>query len=262
MRYAAATRPVLTIEIRFPLVLPVRMPRSARPRLATPDGAAIAAVDNDHSYCFGVHLNFDPALHSAAVQAEVEKNGDLGLPYPHRRFARLWLNDDHDRASARSIVTKRRTFDLPAEIDETYAAALRRDDIESPDAPSPVERLPEYGMQIHGEYTMYGHFFFLKRLLGNVQKWRFFIDQDSGLRAAYLAAFHNEIRDRTADAFYVRIMPIRLAQAHLVPWESSVFARFCKNPCWSVIPFGRQSSAHCRHPPLARIAGSIGKRTR
>jgi hypothetical protein len=167
--------------------------------------SAIAAVDNDHSYCFGVHLNFDPALDSEAVQAEVEKNGDLGLPYPHRRFARLWLNADHDRASARSIVTKRRTLDLPTEIDETYAAALRRDDIESPDAPSPVERLPEYGMQIHGEYTMYGHFFFLKHLLGNVQKWRFFIDQDSGLRAACLAAFRDEIRDRTADAFYVRI---------------------------------------------------------
>jgi hypothetical protein len=56
---------------------------------------------------------------------------------------------------------------------------LKRDDIESPDAPSSLERLPEYGMQIHGEYTMYGHFFFLKRLLGNVQKWRFFIDQGS-----------------------------------------------------------------------------------
>ncbi len=32
-------------------------------------------------------------------------------------------------------------------------------------------------MQIHREYTMYGHFFFLKRLLGNVQKWRFFFYQ-------------------------------------------------------------------------------------
>jgi len=151
-----------------------------------------------------MHLNFDPSLDSEAVQAEVEHNGDLGMPYPHRRFARLWLNADHNEASARSVATKRRKLGLPREIDETYAAALKRDDIESPDAPSPVERLPEYGMQTHGEYTMYGHFFFLKRLLGNVQKWRFFIDQDPGLRAACLSAFHDEIRGRTADAFYVR----------------------------------------------------------
>lgn len=167
--------------------------------------SAIAAVDNEHGYCFGTHLNFDPSLDSEVVQAEVEKNGDLGMPYPHRRFARLWLNADHELASAKSLRTSRRKLGLPTQIDEAYAAALMRDDIESPDAPSPAERLPEYGMQTHGEYTMYGHFFFLKRLLGNVQKWRFFIDQDTGLRAACLSAFRDEIRGRTADAFYVRI---------------------------------------------------------
>ena len=127
------------------------------------------------------------------------------MPYPHRRFARLWLNADHELASAKSLRTSRRKLGLPTQIDEVYAAALMRDDIESPDAPSPVERLPEYGMQTHGEYTMYGHFFFLKRLLGNVQKWRFFIDQDPGLRAACLSAFREKIRGRTADALYVRI---------------------------------------------------------
>jgi len=167
--------------------------------------SAIAAVDNEHGYCFGTHLNFDPSLDSEAVQAEVEKNGDLGMPYPHRRFARLWLNADHELASAKSLRTSRRKLGLPTQIDEAYAAALMRDDIESPDAPSPVERLPEYGMQTHGEYTMYGHFLFLKRLLGNVQKWRFFIDQNPGLRAACLSAFCDEIRGRTADVFYVRI---------------------------------------------------------
>ena len=73
-------------------------------------------------------------------------------------------------------------------------AALVREDIESPDTPSPVEQLPGYDMQTHGEYTMYGHFFFLKRLLASVQKWRFFLDQDPGLRAACLAAFHDQIR--------------------------------------------------------------------
>jgi transposase-like protein len=167
--------------------------------------SAIAAVDNDHGYCFGLHLNFDSSLDSEAIQAEVERNGDLAKPYPHRRFARLWLNADHKEASAKSVATRRRKGGLPMEIDDAYAAALVREDIESPDTPSPVEQLPEYGMQTHGEYTMYGHFFFLKRLLARVQKWRIFLDQDPGLRAACLAAFHDEIRDRTADAFYVRI---------------------------------------------------------
>lgn len=42
---------------------------------------------------------------------------------------------------------------------------------------------------IHEEYTLYGHFLFLRRLLGNVGKFRFYLDQDSGMRAACLSAF-------------------------------------------------------------------------
>jgi len=60
-------------------------------------------------------------------------------------------------------------------------------------------------MQIHAEYTLYGHFFYLKCLFGGVEKLRFFLDQDSGMRAACLAAFQPEIAARRADAFYVRI---------------------------------------------------------
>jgi hypothetical protein len=41
--------------------------------------------------------------------------------------------------------------------------------------------------------------------LTGVGKFRFFLDQDSGIRAACLAAFQPEIKGRTADAFYVRI---------------------------------------------------------
>ncbi len=46
---------------------------------------------------------------------------------------------------------------------------------------------------------------YLKQLFGGVEKLRFFLDQDSGMRAACLAAFQPEIAARRADAFYVRI---------------------------------------------------------
>ena len=50
-------------------------------------------------------------------------------------------------------------------------------------------QLPTRGVQIHAEYTLYGHFFFLRELFGGVEKLRFFSDLDSGMRAACLAAF-------------------------------------------------------------------------
>ncbi|WP_214660466.1 hypothetical protein [sulfur-oxidizing endosymbiont of Gigantopelta aegis] len=52
---------------------------------------------------------------------------------------------------------------------------------------------------------MYGHFFFIHKLFSGVEKIRFFLDQDSGMRATCLTAFHNEIKNRSCDAFYVRI---------------------------------------------------------
>ena len=60
-------------------------------------------------------------------------------------------------------------------------------------------------MQVHSDYTMYGHFFHLHKLLGNVDKVRFFLDQDSGIRAACLSALQKEISNRSCDAFYVRL---------------------------------------------------------
>jgi hypothetical protein len=42
-------------------------------------------------------------------------------------------------------------------------------------------------------------------LFSGVGKVRFFLDQDSGIRAACLGAFQKEIRSRTCDAFYIRI---------------------------------------------------------
>jgi len=95
-----------------------------------------------------------------------------------------------------------RLFD---EIRGTYDQALRRDDIEVFETPDITNRLPNNGLQVHSEYTLYGHFFFLRDLFKNVEKVRFFLDQESGIRAACLSAFVDEVLQKRCDAFYVRI---------------------------------------------------------
>jgi hypothetical protein len=61
-------------------------------------------------------------------------------------------------------------------------------------------------MLVHSEYTLYAHFLRLKELTAGAEKVRFFLDQDSGMRAACLAAFAGDIKaKRRADAFFVRI---------------------------------------------------------
>lgn len=168
---------------------------------------AVGSSDNETGYVFGLHLNFDPALDSDQVEKDAEACGDYAVKSPFRKYARIWLLRDYHEATKASF--KRRRLEtygtLLEEIAETYEEAQRREDIEVFEGQDFDTKLPANGMQVHAEYTLYGHFFFLKKLLGGVDKVRFYLDQDSGMRAACLGTFADEIKQGKCDAFYVRI---------------------------------------------------------
>lgn len=168
---------------------------------------AVGSADNVTGYVFGMHLNFDPDLKASRIETESKACGDLELPHPFRRHARLWLQADYQAA----VQTHRPTpipvthQSLNAQITARYDEAKEREDIEDFEVADRTTQLPDAGMQIHAEYTLYGHFFLLRRLLSGVEKIRFFLDQDAGMRAACLGAFQPDFRDRRCDAFYVHI---------------------------------------------------------
>jgi len=168
--------------------------------------SALGSADNKTSYVFGMHLNFDSTLDPAEIVADAFRREDYKLQYPFRRYARLWLPDEYQEALFNGT-----TYTLPLagflidEISGRYDEVLRRDDVEVFEAPNEATRLPEHGLQVHAEYTLYGHFFFLKQMFRNAGKVRFFLDQESGIRAACLSAFVDEVLEKRCDAFYVRI---------------------------------------------------------
>jgi hypothetical protein len=168
---------------------------------------AVGTADNATGYVFGMHLNYDPALDAEVVEQAAVAAGDYQAKAPFRRYARCWLKADYRTATRASAAGHSRPTKahLQAAIAATYAEAAQREDVEVAELPDANRRLPTRGVQIHAEYTLYGHFFFLRQLFGGVEKLRFFMDQDSGIRAACLAAFQPKIRSRTADAFFVRI---------------------------------------------------------
>ncbi len=172
--------------------------------------SAIGSAELVSGYVFGMHLNFDGSLDTETVEADAKATGDYGEDIPMRKYARLWLQPDY--AAAMAVTAKRMakrakasSVTLGDDIARTYADAEGRDDAESSELPTPDESFPKQGMQVRSEYTMYAHFFFLRELLRGAQKVRFFMDQESGIRAAVLAAFEREVKARTCDAFYVRI---------------------------------------------------------
>lgn len=176
---------------------------------------AIGSADIETGFTFGFHLNFDDSLHAPTVEAEAKACGDVALEAPYRKFARLWLSADYEAAvadakkrdAAKEYVSKKPSFadELLNRIALDYVDAIVRDDVEASDHKDMSVSLPAHGMQVHENYTMYAHFLVLARLLKNAEKVRVYMDQDSGFRAAFMAAFANRIKMRTADGFYVKV---------------------------------------------------------
>lgn len=175
---------------------------------------AVGSADLNTGYVFAMNLNFAPDLQTSKTEAMAFEAGDHTVPPSFRRFARLWVASDYEEALARTVSRKdAKSGTLEGTISDAYEEASARDDVEASELTTKEVGLPKKGMQVHSEYTLYGHFFHLKRLLSGAKKVRFFLDQDSGMRAACLAAFQPEITARTADAFFVRI------KKEMMVWE-------------------------------------------
>jgi hypothetical protein len=175
---------------------------------------AIATADLNSGYVFGMDLNFDPSLNLDEVEAKAAAMGDLTTPQPYRHFARLWLQGDYAASVAESVARKagkKKVGDyqedrLSSNIEEQYEEADLREDVEEVVTMDRNEKLPSTGVEVRDQYTVYAHFLMLERLLGHAPKIRCYMDQDSGFRAAFMAAFNRQIKERKADGWFVKVM--------------------------------------------------------
>lgn len=167
----------------------------------------VGSADRKSGFVFGMHLNYDASLDPEVVERDAIASGDYTVKRGLRKYARFWLAGDYAEAIQKTppfpnVSTKDAVWIRSA---AKYYEAVQRDDIEAPDAQYNFSMLPKYGMLVHAEYTLYAHFFFLKRQLSGVENIRFYLDQDSGMRAACLGAFADRVLDKSCNAFYVTI---------------------------------------------------------
>lgn len=168
--------------------------------------SAIASADMRTGYVFGMNLNYDPDMDSDDINNDkVKKNDDLTLPLAYREYARLWLETDYQRAE--KMWRKPKIQDDPnAALDEDYVEVEEREaegDVENPETMT-GKKLPNRGMQVHEEYTIYGHFMLLKEMLSGAEKVRFYMDRETAIRAACHTAFHKMIKDGDCEAFFIK----------------------------------------------------------
>lgn len=169
---------------------------------------AVGSANLKSGYVYGMHANYDSNVSSGPIALDAVAVGDHLLQPPHRKYARFWLPAEYEKAM---LLCKGNPPDpgkmgsLEEWIEGVYEEAISRGDVERPDPPREDRKPPKRGLLVHAEYTLYAHFFYLKRLLAGAQKVRFFMDQESGIRAACLCAFWEQILAKDCDAFYVSI---------------------------------------------------------
>lgn len=183
---------------------------------------SIASTDQEAGYVYAANLNFDPDLDEQEILEAIPRFGDQKLRWPFRRYARVWLDEDYESAAARSQERKAAAAakspsggkpksltpldKLLAKVEARYDQTALLEAIDGGAEPSDTSRTPPKGMLLHESVVMQAHMQLVTRLLGSAEKLRFFMDQESGLRAAFMMAVPKRVLDRTADAFFVTVL--------------------------------------------------------
>jgi hypothetical protein len=113
--------------------------------------------------------NYDPSITQNDLEALWTAADDQSKPTAMRETARLWTRADYNASTAR----------------QTRPSPEAQESVESL---SDGQQLPKSGCQVHADYLMYGHYWLLRHHLQGAGKIRFFLDGDSGLLAACIAA--------------------------------------------------------------------------
>jgi len=140
---------------------------------------AVGSADCESGYVLALELDYDPDLNPYEADLHARAIGDYDLAPPFRRYARVFMLGD---------------------------CADRSEHIKSMGVLGANNaKLPGAGMRIHPEYLLMGHFRFLRWMLPQVQSFRFYLDQEPGIRVAMLTAFQDLIIQDRLEAFFVRI---------------------------------------------------------
>lgn len=185
---------------------------------------AVGTACNRSGYVFGWHFNFDKDPDPQSVEKEVAEDSHQKLR-AMRKHARLWTQSDLDQLK-RSNTNDAASGSLEGDITLQCMDESARGNQEESECIDNTVTLPEKGMQVHSDYTMYAHFHLLDSLLQHVEKVYFYLDQDTGIKNAFVSAFHERISNGTADAFYVKVekeLSVNQKESLVAQWHKEFF---------------------------------------
>lgn len=162
----------------------------------------VTTTDISSGYVMGCHGNINPDYDLRKIERELKESGALQSPSAFRPHAHFLLSDDYGQTSKASEELKH--LDLLDDVEQKYLEMTARKDFGVAEVLNRYTSPPAEGVQIRFDYTLYGHFAWLKQNLPATSEIIFYLGYDSGLREACLSLFSQEIINNTVNAFYVR----------------------------------------------------------
>ncbi|KJF87593.1 hypothetical protein [Photobacterium phosphoreum] len=150
----------------------------------------IATAEADSGYVISQHVNYQTQAAASYVDHHDAYQVDTRFIAPHS------YHHPHDQPTT--------SQGLLAHIDATYRQILARKNMENPLSGEVTINYPTKGCLIRPQYTVYGHFLYLRKLLNpSIASFAVFMPQETLLRSACLSVFIDRINNHTIDPLYV-----------------------------------------------------------
>lgn len=173
---------------------------------------SVATACNETSYVFGIHANYDSEFNQGDIESLVMKYDEETVEPAFRQTARFWTVNDYLKAISRSV--KQRKLPNNYAIDSTdgeilnkYLESNDRSNIDDSFQMDKFLKTPDRGAQIHSEYTLLAHFKLMSEKFLHAKKVNHYMDQESGLRAGFMLAYRDDLKDKSqkrVDGFYIK----------------------------------------------------------
>ena len=162
----------------------------------------VTTTDISSGYVLGCHSNINPDHDLKKIERELQESGGMKSASALRSYAHFLLSDDYGHSGKTPEELKH--LDLLDDVEQKYLEMTSRKDFGVAEVLNRYTSPPAEGVQVRFDYTLYGHFAWLKQTLPEHNDIIFYLAYDSGLREACLSLFNREIIDNTTNAFYVR----------------------------------------------------------
>lgn len=158
---------------------------------------ATTSVDNRSRYCFAMNLSFDNRVKQKEIEQLATECDDQEKPKWAREYAQYWLQIDYDEARLAAVrrSSAKHQRHPGQEADEPFAGEDMTSD----------QKLPDNGVQVHNQYTLIGHFLYLKDLFKEAKFIQFSLDRDVGIKRALISAFGDRMLKGVTVGFFVKI---------------------------------------------------------